>query len=117
VGGWWVNRSRSSPEVSKAYHGDTHIGEKERIQHAFGGLHISHRLVTTTNGRIVLANRKCEADDLVCVLLGGRMPLILRKQDDHYIFMMESYIDGLMDGQAINELEKGNFQLEDFELR
>ncbi|KAK4990240.1 hypothetical protein LTR66_006865 [Elasticomyces elasticus] len=40
--------------------------------------------------------------DLICVLLGGALPFILRKTDDHFRLIGESYIYGLMRGEALD---------------
>jgi hypothetical protein len=43
-----------------------------------------------------------EVGDIVCVLLGGNLPFILRRQgNDEYRLVGESYVHGLMDGEAI----------------
>lgn len=78
---------------------------------------MAYRLITTQSGRVGMATRECERGDLICVLFGGRMPLVLRPQNGHYILISESYIHGLMNGEAIDELEKGKSQVQDFELR
>jgi hypothetical protein len=42
-----------------------------------------------------------EVGDMVCVLLGGNLPFILRRQEnDEYRLVVESYVHGLMDGKG-----------------
>jgi hypothetical protein len=57
-----------------------------------------------------------EAGDIICILLGCSTPVILRPQDDHYIFLGEAYFHGYMYGKAMEELAEGKFQLESFEI-
>ncbi|KAE8446243.1 hypothetical protein EG329_012329 [Mollisiaceae sp. DMI_Dod_QoI] len=54
--------------------------------------------------------------DIVCVLLGLKVPIILRKVDEHYEVVRVVYVHGLMEGEAIDMLEAGSVQLQDFEL-
>jgi hypothetical protein len=56
--------------------------------------------------------------DIVCVLLGLRVPIVLRKVENHYEIVSTVYVHGLMNGEAIDVLEgiSGCYQLQDFEL-
>jgi len=54
--------------------------------------------------------------DMVCVLLGLRVPIVLRKVDNHYVVVREVYVSGLVKGEAIDMLEAGQCQFEDFVL-
>ncbi|KAH8744628.1 hypothetical protein F5883DRAFT_439740 [Diaporthe sp. PMI_573] len=39
--------------------------------------------------------------DLICVLYGCDVPVVLRKIECHYKFIGESYVHGIMHGEAI----------------
>lgn len=52
----------------------------------------------------------------MCILHGGRTPLILWKVEEHYILIGESYIHGIMFREAMAGLESGEYQLESFEI-
>ena len=54
--------------------------------------------------------------DKICILLGCRSPVILRKVEEHYILIGEAYVHGYMHGKAMVELEEGKFKLETFEI-
>jgi hypothetical protein len=49
------------------------------------------RLLVTTNGYIGLAPPSTEEGDIVCVLLGGDVPFILRACNNHYSLVGEAY--------------------------
>jgi hypothetical protein len=54
-----------------------------------------------------------EAGDRICVLLGGRTPFVVRATEDGcYRLIGECYLHEMMDGQAMDEFENGNFSLE-----
>jgi hypothetical protein len=40
--------------------------------------------------------------DTVPILLGGDTLYVLRKQGEDYLFLGESYVHGIMDGEAFN---------------
>ena len=52
-----------------------------------------------------LAPHDSRAGDIVCVLFGCSVPVVLRKHEDsgvdHYKFIGECYIHGIMDGEAV----------------
>jgi hypothetical protein len=54
--------------------------------------------------------------DMICVLFGCDVPVVLRQKADHYIFIGECYIKGLMYGEAIEALERGETETERFEI-
>ncbi|KAF8853909.1 HET-domain-containing protein [Acephala macrosclerotiorum] len=61
-------------------------------------------LFGTTSGHIGVGDATMEQGDLVCVLLGGRTPYILRPVDGgKYRFVGECYLHGIMYGEALEE--------------
>lgn len=54
--------------------------------------------------------------DLVCVLFGLNCPIVLRRVKEHYVLVGPCYVLGLMDGEAIGFVEKGETELSDFEI-
>ncbi|KAE9380144.1 hypothetical protein N431DRAFT_459106 [Stipitochalara longipes BDJ] len=78
----------------------------------------NRRFFTTRNGLMGMAPPHVEVDDLVCVLLGARVPFLLRKGDGFYTLVGEVYVsDGYMYGTAINDMRAGKIQVQDFEIR
>lgn len=66
----------------------------------------NRKFFTTTKGFIGLGPRSVRPGDSVCIFSGGRVPFVLRKDGDHHCLVGESYVHGLMEGQAIhNETE------------
>lgn len=77
--------------------------------------------ITTKKGFIGLAPGHTEKGDQISVLAGGRVPYILRKEQTPppegsvgpvYSFVGDSYVHGIMDGEAFGLLDKedGEFQ-------
>jgi hypothetical protein len=69
-----------------------------------------------TNGFIGLAPATACEGDIVCVMLGCDVPLILRERDDHYELVGDAYVHGFMEGEAINRLGEGLYELQVFVL-
>lgn len=52
----------------------------------------------------------------MCVLLGCRVPMILRPVEDYFEVVGEVYCEGIMIGEAMKALAGGERELRDFEL-
>ncbi|KAI8630299.1 heterokaryon incompatibility protein-domain-containing protein [Xylariaceae sp. FL1651] len=69
------------------------------------------RFFTTERGCVGMAPRSTRIDDCVYILKGCKVPLVLRARDDGtYLVVGECFVEGMMNGEAIIDLEKGNFQ-------
>ncbi len=81
----------------------------ERVIKACNG----RRLFRTQKGYVGLGPKDIRNGDIVSVLLGGQVPFILRKLEDTYILIGESYIHGIMNGEA---LDGADFEIQNFRL-
>lgn len=75
------------------------------------------KLIISGKGYIGLWQPAAQRGDLLCVLLGVRLPIILRGIETHFILIGESYIDGVMDARLIEELEEGKFTVEEYTVQ
>ncbi|KAF5568732.1 het-6-heterokaryon incompatibility [Fusarium napiforme] len=73
--------------------------------------------IITEDGRMGLGPSDSRPGDDVTVLFGGEVLYILRPTGEHFSFVGESYIEGLMDGQAIDLCQKERAQIESISLR
>lgn len=62
---------------------------------------------TTSERNLGLGPRDMRKNDLVCIIYGSRLPLILRKSERFYSFIGPAYVDGVMNGERIEDGEKG----------
>ena len=82
----------------------------------------NRRFFVTEQGQMGLGPRLMRPGDLVCVLLGSGVPFVLREVggggsgDSWYELVGECYCHGIMDGEAVRELEGGRVALKDFEI-
>jgi hypothetical protein len=72
------------------------------------------RIFRTKNGSCGLGPQCMRTGDIVVVLYGGETPYVLRPHGDKYLLMGETYIDGIMNGQIIDEMEAGRLQEQEF---
>jgi hypothetical protein len=82
----------------------------------------SRRFFVSTKGYVGLAPFHAEIGDLCCILFGGQTPFILRNcshthpkiqyifggEGNPYLFIGESYVHGIMDGEAYEESKRGD---------
>ncbi|KAG0647969.1 Heterokaryon incompatibility protein [Hyphodiscus hymeniophilus] len=80
------------------------------------------RFMTTTNGYLgwVLDNmhgndeNQVRSGDLIAIVLGCSTPIAIRPCGGYFQVLGEAYIQGLMDGEALDFLESGQCALRDF---
>jgi hypothetical protein len=68
---------------------------------AANGATSNRKFARTASGLYVLGPATMEPGDVVCVLLGGKMPFCLRPWGVSYLLVGECYVHGYMNGEAI----------------
>ena len=71
----------------------------------------------TAKGYYGIGPSELELKDIVVVLFGGTTPYILRQTEQGYNFVGECYVHGLMNGEAIAMMERGELEEKTFEIR
>ena len=85
----------------------------------------NRRLAVMSDGSIALVPPESKKGDIACILFGCSVPVILRQHTDNFgedyeEFVGECYINsnqGVMDGQAIERLKDGRYEIVYFDLR
>ncbi|OAA50928.1 HET domain protein [Beauveria brongniartii RCEF 3172] len=70
----------------------------------------------TSTGYYVLGPGVMEAGDVVCVLLGCKVPFCLRPVGSRYLLVGECYVHGLMKGEAMAQLQQHELQTRAFDV-
>ncbi|KAI0103227.1 HET domain-containing protein [Nemania sp. FL0031] len=79
---------------------------------------IGRTFIITSNGRMGIGPADTLPGDMITILFGGGVPYILRVDSVQTSSLVgESYIDGLMKGEAIQYWKQTNFVEETFNLR
>jgi len=74
------------------------------------------RLITTTNGYLGTAPEAVLKGDILAILYGCNYPVVLRPCGDCYMLIGESYIDGAMDGELVEAMNRGEFEEIEFKI-
>jgi hypothetical protein len=53
-------------------------------------------------------------DDLVCVIMGCDVPLILRLVEIHFVLIRDYYVEGIMEGEAMEFVKNGKVEMREF---
>ncbi len=79
---------------------------------------VGRAFCVTHEGLMGVGSAFITMDDIVIVPLGCHTPIVLRCEGDEgsYRYVGEIYIDGYMDGEAIDELDAGKRRLSRFVL-
>jgi hypothetical protein len=72
------------------------------------------RFFWTETGTFGLGPQCMCTGDIVVVLYGGNTPYVLRPQGDTYLFIGQAYVDRIMQGQLVEEVEAGRLQKQEF---
>lgn len=76
-----------------------------------------NRSVFNTNmGYMGLGPNALLPDDIVCVLLGGIVPFVLRPREGYYQLVGDAYVHGMMDAEAVSKCEAGELARQIFEI-
>lgn len=70
-------------------------------------------LCTTQKGYLALAPIHTRVDDYVAIFHGGRMPLVVREAGQDFKVIRESYMHGLLNGEA---LDMGDYKVQPITL-
>ncbi|CAG7557862.1 unnamed protein product [Fusarium equiseti] len=89
-------------------------GSPERYEALVRNLCFDHAFVTTSEGRMGIAPSNTQVGDVILVIPGGGVPYIARPLGQYWLFVGESYIDGLMDGQALQTCNGAPLQKQSF---
>jgi len=78
----------------------------------------NRRLILTDDGYYGLAPQITKQGDVCCIIYGVGVPFILRKteKEHHYKLVGESFILGIMEGQALENMEKWGLKEQDIIL-
>jgi len=82
-------------------------------------VHTNRRLMTTSQGRVGVAPKAAENGDIICIFFGSSTPMIIRLIpgfENCFSLVGECYVDGVMDGEALDWLLTEKCQLENFVL-
>ncbi|PMD21174.1 hypothetical protein NA56DRAFT_556793, partial [Hyaloscypha hepaticicola] len=72
-----------------------------RFQRAVAAACVNRTFFISKSGYMGMGPKGLTVGDLICLVLGCEVPLLLRKNGDHYLLVGECFVWGLMDGEAM----------------
>ena len=91
--------------------------EDEHIRVRMTFTSTNRRFYVTSKGLYGLGPPVASVGDIVCIFLGGRTPFLIRASEKYYEVVSETYVQGLMRGEAVDALKRGILKEETFPLR
>ena len=74
------------------------------------------RLAYSTKGYMALVSNQAKEDDVLCTFFGGTSLYLLRPKGDEYLLMGECYVHGLMDGEVLQLVQRGEAEMKLFTI-
>ena len=62
-------------------------------------------------------DKQTRVGDLYCIIFGCSMPIVLRECGGYYQVIGEGYLQGFMEGKAVELLESGEYEAKEFIIR
>ncbi|PNP51219.1 hypothetical protein THARTR1_08123 [Trichoderma harzianum] len=90
--------------------------KKEEWSRSANGASKNRIFARTESGYYVLGPAVMEEGDVVCVLFGGKLPFCLRPVGKRYLLVGECYVHGLMEGEALDMMARGEVSEKEFEI-
>ncbi|KAK7994518.1 hypothetical protein PG991_016106 [Apiospora marii] len=93
-------------------------GKSSAWQHNARVITLNRKFAVLAGGDYALCPGPVEKGDLVVVLMGYTTPFVLRPTGggDEFLLVGECYVHGIMQGQALSMLERGEKTLRDFRI-
>ncbi|EWG45916.1 hypothetical protein FVEG_15888 [Fusarium verticillioides 7600] len=76
----------------------------------------NRQFFVTSGHRMGIGPSGVRPGDCVAVIFGGGVPYAVRRRNEGFYFVGESYVHGLMNGEAIQAWKKGEFRLDSIDL-
>jgi hypothetical protein len=92
------------------------LSQAKKYVHFIASYCKGKRLVCSSSEKIRVVSAPAQVGDLICVVLGCSVPVLFRCQGNYFLNIGEIFLDGFMDSEAVDGLEKGKYMSETFEL-
>lgn len=101
---------QNMPTSVPVSHREAYLGRSRQLRYGMRCFH-------TERGYIGLGPLVTEVGDLVCILEGHKSPVLLRRQRSHYIFVGDCDVVGIMNGEVLEAVERGEAEIAEIEIR
>ena len=91
-------------------HRETYLVRSRQLRYGMRCFH-------TERGYIGLGPLATEVGDLVCVLEGHKSPVLLQRRRSHYVFVGDCDVVGIMNGEILEAVKRGEAEIAEIEIR
>ena len=119
--GWILSRISRATQSSGQVVPNADLNDEELVQ----ALHGSQSSSAFENRRLLFIDKApylalgplgTQSGDMICALFGGDCLYVLGQRKGKMNFIGECYVDGMMDGEVMEALNRGEYRAETFEL-
>jgi hypothetical protein len=82
----------------------TYLDYIKSFRQAFTQTTTERKLFSTRRGYVGLGRESIAEGDLVCILPGCSVPMILRRENQYYKLVGDSYVHGMMLGEVLDDM-------------
>lgn len=109
-----IARCRFPPKNDEEIHDLIWMFQSASRQHLGGFPALHRRLFVTHDGFVGMGPESAQEGDHVAVLHGSRVPYVLRHEPskDEYRFVDECYVQGMMQGEIVEDQGAGKYELQ-----
>ena len=75
------------------------------------------RCFHTERGYVGFGPLATEVGDLICILEGHKPPVLLRRRGSHYTFVGDCDVVGIMNGEVLEAVKRGEAEINEIEIR
>jgi len=93
---------------------DSLRGEPLQYHHTLMSVTKNRRFFWTDEKDYGIGSACIREGDIVVVIYGSSVPFVLRPKGDKYLLLGEAYVDSIMNGELVREVEEGKRQEQDF---
>jgi hypothetical protein len=102
--------NHATPELIDALKASSPGGDPAEYAALARNFGFNRAFIITRDRRTGLGPSDSRAGDTVTVIFGGEVTYILRHEKEHFLFVGQSYVQGLMNGQALTLCNQGKVQ-------
>jgi hypothetical protein len=114
VPGFWCPYTH---EIINRLEAHANMGNGNRFFDTARSACTNRQFLRTSQGWRGVGPQTVEPGDMLVILFGSHVPFILRKHDTFYRLISDCYMNGLMDGEAVQMWEDGELKIEDFDIQ
>ncbi len=91
-------------------HRESYVARSRQLRYGMRCFH-------TEKGYIGFGPLTTEVGQLICVLEGHKAPVLLERSDSHYLFVGDCDVVGIMNGEVLEVVKRGEAETTDIEIR